>query len=418
VYGTVIANQYRADLKDQGKGTGNYGFTIPIPAGLKDGATHTLNVRVKGKSYIVPTAAPRTLMCPANEYAGNFDIVDCNSARGWVWDKNNSGAALTIELYEGATVYATGVANIYKETLKNEGKGTGNYGFSLPIPASLRDGKAHSLSIRVKGTTYSVTSSPRSLTCGSNAYEGSFFAVDCSSARGWVWDKNNADSTMTVELYEGSTVYGTVIANQYRADLKDQGKGTGNYGFTIPIPAGLKDGATHTLNVRVKGKSYIVPTAAPRTLMCPANVYAGNFDIVDCNSARGWVWDKNNSGAALTIELYEGATVYATGVANIYKETLKNEGKGTGNYGFSLPIPASLRDGKAHSLSIRVKGTTYSVTSSPRSLTCGSNAYEGSFFAVDCSSARGWVWDKNNADSTMTVELYEGSTVYGTVIAN
>ncbi|MCF2518440.1 T9SS type A sorting domain-containing protein, partial [Dyadobacter sp. CY351] len=169
-------------------------------------------------------------------------------------------------------------------------------------------------------------------------------------------------------------VYGTVIANQYRADLKDQGKGTGNYGFTIPIPAGLKDGATHTLNVRVKGKSYIVPTAAPRTLMCPANVYAGNFDIVDCNSARGWVWDKNNSSTAVTVELYEGSTVYATGLANIYKETLKNEGKGTGNYGFSLPIPASLKDGMARSLSIRVKGSTYTLGSSSRSLTCASSA--------------------------------------------
>ncbi len=416
VHATVVANVYREDLKNTGIGTGNYGFKIPIPNSLKDGRSHQLSVRLKGINYTVPNSG-KTLTCAVPQYFGNFDVADCNQIIGWVWDKSYPNMALTVELYEGTTVYATVLANLYRENVKNAGYGTGNYGFNIPMPAALKDGNAHQLSIRVKGTSYITESSPRTITCSVNQYQGYFNTPDCNQIMGWVWDKNFPNTAMTVELYEGATVYATVLANLYRDDVKSAGYGTGNYGFSMAMPAALRDGNTHALSIRVKGSSYVLG-ASPRVITCAVNQFQGNFDVADCNQIVGWVWDKNAPNAAMTVEVVEGNTVYATAVANIYRENVKNAGFGTGIYGFSIPTPATLKDGQAHQLSVRVKGTTTVLANSPRTITCATNLYQGNFDIADCNQLIGWVWDKNFPDTAVTVELVEGTTVYGTAVAN
>ncbi|TLU98676.1 T9SS C-terminal target domain-containing protein, partial [Dyadobacter luticola] len=163
---------------------------------------------------------------------------------------------------------------------------------------------------------------------------------------------------MTVELLEGSTVIVSVPADIYREDLKNNGTGTGNYGFSIELPSRLKDAQTHTLSIRIKGTSTLL-TDSPRTLTClTPSQYNGSFDGVDCNTVRGWVWDKSYPETALTVELLEGSTVHAEAVADIYREDRKAAGFGTGNYGFNFSLPQALKDGKAHQLSIRIKGTS------------------------------------------------------------
>ena len=418
VYGTAVADIYRENLKNAGIGTGNYGFSIPTPAALKDGNPHQISFRVKGSSTVL-TNSPKTLTCAANLYQGSFDVADCNQLVGWVWDKfSPSGAALTVELVEGTTVYGTAVANLYRENLKNAGIGTGNYGFSMPTPATLKNGNPHQLSFRIKGSTTILTNSPRALTCATNLYQGSFDVADCNQLTGWVWDKYSPNGiALTVELVEGTTVHGTAVANIYRDNLKNAGIGTGNYGFSMPTPAALKDGNPHQLSFRIKGTSTIL-TNSPKALTCIGTLYRGSFDVADCNQLVGWVWDKNAPNTTLTVELVEGTTVHGTAVANIYRENLKNAGIGTGNYGFSIPTPAALKDGNPHQLSFRIKGSTAILTNSPKALTCIGNLYRGSFDVADCNQLVGWVWDKNAPSTTLTVELLEGTTVYGTAVAN
>jgi hypothetical protein len=416
VYGTALANLYLENVKNAGYGTGNYGFSIPTPAALKDGLPHQLSVRVKGSSYVLGDS-PRALTCAVNQFYGNFDIADCNQIIGWVWDKNFPNAAMTVEIYEGSTVYGTVLANLYRENVKNAGYGTGNYGFNIPMPAALKDGMPHQLSIRVKGASYVLGSSPRTITCAVNQFFGNFDIADCNQIIGWVWDKNFPNAAMTVEIYEGSTVYGTVLANLYRENVKNAGYGTGNYGFNIPMPAALKDGMPHQLSIRVKGSSYLLGSS-PRTVTCATNQFQSNFDSPDCNQLTGWVWDKNLPSAAMTVELYEGEIVYGTALANLYRENLKTAGYGTGNYGFSMPMPTALRDGKPHQLSVRVKGSNYILAGSPRAISCAANQFFGNFDIADCNQIIGWVWDKNFPDAAMTVELYEGTTIYSTTLAN
>jgi len=410
------ANIYKEYLKTGGYGNGAYGYKFALPASLKDGQAHQLSVRVKGTSYVLGRS-PQSVICAVNEYKGVFEFANCNELSGWVWDKNDPAAALTVELVEGSTVLATGPANIYKEYLKTGGYGTGNYGFKFTMPAAIKDGKAHQLSVRVKGSTYVLGSSPQTITCAINEYKGVFEFANCNEVSGWVWDKNAPAAALTVELMEGSTVLATGPANIYKEYLKTGGYGTGNYGFKFTMPASVKDGKAHQLSVRVKGSTYVLGSS-PQTITCAVNEYKGVFEYVNCNEVGGWVWDKNDPSTAQTVELLEGNTVLATGPANIYKEYLKTGGYGTGNYGFKFPMPASLKDGKAHQLTVRVKGTSYVLGSSPLTITCAVNAYQGVFEFANCNEATGWVWDRNAPAAALTVELFEGSTALASGLAN
>ncbi|GAB3919760.1 T9SS type A sorting domain-containing protein [Larkinella terrae] len=415
VQATATANLYREDLKNAGIGTGNYGFSIPLPATLTDGNEHQISVRVRSSTYTL-TDSPKTVSCG---YGGKLESATCTEVIGWGWDKNSPNSALTVELTEGNTVYATTTANIFREDLKNAGTATGNYGFKIPFPNTLKDSKIHQVSVRVKNVNYTFAGSPKMLSCAPPQYLGRFEGMDCNVAVGWVWDMSNPTASLTVELVEGNTVHATGPANQFLAGLKNTALGsTGNYGFSIPLPTSLKDGKSHQLSIRVQGSSYAL-TDSPKTLNCPLNSFLGRFEGMDCNVAVGWVWDKNNPNAALTVELVEGNTVYATAVANQFLAGLKNTALGsTGNYGFGITLPNSLKDGKPHQLGIRVQGTTFALTDSPRTLNCATNDYLGRFEGLDCNVAVGWVWDKNNPNATLTVELVEGNTVYATAVAN
>lgn len=410
------ANIFQQSLKDAGYGSGNFGFAIPVPVAMKDGQAHQLSVRVKNTSFIVANS-PKTITCAANDYNGRFEMANCSLVSGWVWDKNNPATALTVELVEGTTVVGTGLANVFKQTLKDQGYGTGNYGFSFSLPASLKDGKAHQLSVRVNGSSYILSDSPRSVTCATNEYLGSINSADCNMVRGFVFDKLNYNTSLTVELVEGTTVVASGLANIFQQSLKDAGYGTGNYGFAISVPTSVKDGQAHQLTARVKGTSFVLANS-PKTISCAANEYAGRFESASCNVVSGWAWDKNNPNTPLTVEVVEGGVVKASGVANVFKQTLKDQGYGTGNYGFSIALPSSLKDGQPHQISVRISGTSYTLTDSPRSVSCVGNDYAGRLNSADCSTVKGWAWDKVNPNTALIVELMDGSTVIASGLAN
>ncbi|MCF2504696.1 T9SS type A sorting domain-containing protein [Dyadobacter sp. CY107] len=419
VHASITADAYRSDIKDAGKGTGKYGFKIPLPTNLKDGNVHQLSVRVRNSSYVLG-GSPKATTC---SFQGNFEVANCDVIKGWVWNSDFPDAAQTIELVEGTTVHATITADNFRQDLQNNGLGTGKYGFSIVPPLSLKDGKAHSLSVRIKDSKYVLSGSAKSIFCSAPNFGGTFEIADCNQIKGWVLDKNYPNVALTIELIEGSTVHASVLANVYREDVKNAGFGTGYYGFNFQLPASLKDGQAHQLSVRVKDTNFIL-TNSPRNISCtsqPVPFYAGSFQSADCNQIIGWIWDKNNANTAQVIELIEGNTVHATVTANIYRSDLKNAGYGTGNYGFSFALPASLKDGLPHQLSVKVKNANYTLSGSPKSITCTSAVvplYVGSFQTADCNQIIGWVWDKNSPNTAQVIELIEGNTVHATVTAN
>jgi hypothetical protein len=84
-------------------------------------------------------------------------------------------------------------------------------------------------------------------------YEGKLDAVNKQEIGGWVWDANQPNAALQVDIYDGDTKLLTVMANMDRSDVRKAGRGTGKYGFSFPPPDKLKDGKPHTIHARVTG---------------------------------------------------------------------------------------------------------------------------------------------------------------------
>lgn len=103
---------------------------------------------------------------------------------------------------------------------------------------------------------------------GPVALEGFHDIASCDGIVGWVWDARNPQRELTVEICDGDRVVATAVANTPRQDLLAAGRGTGKYGFTVPIPADFKDGITHSVKVKVQGNDFVLGNS-PKFLRCP-----------------------------------------------------------------------------------------------------------------------------------------------------
>lgn len=102
---------------------------------------------------------------------------------------------------------------------------------------------------------------------GPPRFEGYLDVANCDGVHGWVWDQNQPNNPVTVEIYEGTKVLATMDADQLRENLVDAGKGDGKHAYTYILPPYLKDGKPHAIQVRVAGAGYELGNS-PKTITC------------------------------------------------------------------------------------------------------------------------------------------------------
>jgi hypothetical protein len=116
------------------------------------------------------------------------------------------------------------------------------------------NGAAHSLTVKFAGTSTALTNSPKSLTCAViHQYVGFLDVANCSVIKGWAADANNLNQSLSVDIWNGSSLLTTVSANQYRPDIATYLHDNGDHGFNFSTPATLQDGGSHTLTAKVAG---------------------------------------------------------------------------------------------------------------------------------------------------------------------
>ncbi|MEK6288854.1 MAG: polysaccharide deacetylase family protein [Acidobacteriota bacterium] len=87
-------------------------------------------------------------------------------------------------------------------------------------------------------------------------YEGYHDIADCEIIHGWAWDSNHPDLTLKVDIYDGERLLATATADEYRKDLQQAGKGSGEHAFSYRVPARLKDGEAHSIRVTVAATDF------------------------------------------------------------------------------------------------------------------------------------------------------------------
>jgi hypothetical protein len=298
-------------------------------------------------------------------YQGYHDSSDCAYIAGWAWDRNQPDIPIAVDIYDGSTLIATATADQFRQDLKNAGIGNGYHGFRFPTPVSLREGLSHSIRVKFAQSGTDLGFTPRPVAC--TGPQGFHDSVGCSSIAGWAWYQNQPDVPVAVDILDGATVVGTVVANVYRQDLKNAGIGNGYHGFNLPTPALLKNGQAHSVRVRFAGTAVDL-SATPRQLTC--STLEGYHDSASCSYIAGWAWDRTLPVTPVSVDIYDGANFLARTLAGVFRQDLKNAGYGDGFHGFTYPTPAQLKDGAAHTVRIRFAGSGTDLSMTPRPLTC------------------------------------------------
>jgi hypothetical protein len=147
----------------------------------------------------------------------------------------------------------------------------------------------------------------------------------------------------------------------------------------------LKDAAAVAIGLKNEGDQWLLADRGPRDwgnrrLLIPLPIDAvkaatstslqGYLEVADCSEIVGWVWDRKQQARALEVEILDGENLLQEATASDARQDLAGAGIGDGKHGFHLPTPAALKDGKPHTLRVRVKGSEFELRKSPRTITC------------------------------------------------
>jgi hypothetical protein len=83
--------------------------------------------------------------------------------------------------------------------------------------------------------------------------KGNLAFVNDKTIEGWAWNRADPEGTVKVDLFDGETLLGTVVADRFRQDLLEVGVGDGRHGFRFPTPDVLKDGEPHSVRAIISG---------------------------------------------------------------------------------------------------------------------------------------------------------------------
>lgn len=126
--------------------------------------------------------------------------------------------------------------------------------------------------------------------------------------------------------------------------------------WIIPLSAGSTDWS---------GKS-----TSPVEAKNGSEVHEGCLDRVDCKFISGWAYDKSRPDTPIDVEIYDNDILLTTATAAIFRHDLLAAGKGNAKHSFNVPVPIWLKDGKSHSIQVKVAGASFYLSNSPKELTC------------------------------------------------
>lgn len=268
VLATITADEFRQDLIDAGKGNGKHAFRYTIPTELKNGLAHSLSARVTGTGFSLKSG-PKAITCqpvnsPPNQAPLPPTIAGLTAQVGVAFSsssleafKDPEGSTLTYTL--------TGLPNnLMFSTLNRIISGTPTQAGSFTLVYTATDPQSAATQMSIP-----LTIKPASATAVVGSFEGFLENVECGAISGWAWDKAQPNTPIMVEFYTGSTVWGSILADRYRPDLKSAGKGNGVHAYSFEVPKALKDGQSRLVRARVLNSSYELKWSG-KVLTCPS----------------------------------------------------------------------------------------------------------------------------------------------------
>lgn len=366
------------------------------------------------------------------EPIGNFDAVTCESLIGWVLDQDELSRSLDIHIYRdgqpgsGGAFLGSYPTNILRADVNQVYGATGNHGFVIPTPESLRDGQSHQVFIYainpVSGKNNPlITGSPKTLTCPLPPPPAQTVDIEVLKTVDKSCVTVGEDALFTVTV----TNKGPIAASS--VEINDFWSGLLSY-QSSSVSKGTWDGSLSRWTIGA------LPVGESATLVLAMNVYgAGNWTNTASlyHSVPADVTQVNNSSTARVCGVAgppspaQLSCTTITPSVNVNEAAIFSANGGTGTYAWSAPGSATLSgSGTIFSTRYTTGGTkTVTVTSGSQQVSCTVVVTQivphnpvGNFDILSCEGLEGWAYDPDVAATSIDVHIYDGQAGNGGVL--
>jgi hypothetical protein len=140
---------------------------------ISDGRTYAEMADVQlGRWYLYYWAdegavLPPTFGGPANgcAFQGTVEGSSCTEVRGWAWDPMFPTTPIAVEVLVDGVSQGTVPADRLRPDLATSGKGDGRHGFVWTVPAAVRNGKRHTVTVRFAESPDFLAGKKQTLNC-------------------------------------------------------------------------------------------------------------------------------------------------------------------------------------------------------------------------------------------------------------
>ena len=204
--------------------------------------------------------------------------------------------------------------------------------------------------IPIKAPPRSATTAYRLSTNDGQKYSGRLLGVHEGTAYGWVHNDDRTDEVVEVEVVMDGAPSRLVRADASPPTILPPPVQLRGHGFALPLWSKwermLRQASEKNVLLRIKGTETALASFSARreSSDLEAAGFDGHCDIVGAN-LQGWVWRPADPHNAVDVAVFVDGMFLSRTMASAMREDLKAAGVGGGGYGFSVPLPKSLRDG-------------------------------------------------------------------------
>ena len=113
----------------------------------------------------VPLGSRRSDVATSAHYEGRLEHAGCDVISGWAWNALDPNGQIRIRILDDGRPLMTLTAGQPRPDLAAAGKGNGAHAFVSEVPATLRDGRFHSIAAKANDSEFELPNSPQPLTC-------------------------------------------------------------------------------------------------------------------------------------------------------------------------------------------------------------------------------------------------------------
>lgn len=180
-----------------------------------------------------------------------------------------------------------------------------------------------------------------------STFEGYIDHCEGGLLSGWAWNTRLPDTAIKIRIMNKEECLGEGVADIFRSDLKDFGKGNGKHGFNIKIKAPEKEGKMKLVLVEAESEKYFIHNE----FVCNFTAAQHDkfvFETLEWGHLKGHINLEKSTEEHVLLNLFdESGQVVDQAVA------VKTN---PGTYGFNIPLPNVLCDGGLHALTLSVAG--------------------------------------------------------------